>query len=70
VLAIAGASLVKQKPLPEECELPDVPATVELCEEPGAEFGEAVRSKRFALLWFIGLMAFTPGLTVMCAPSP
>ena len=28
-------------------------------------FKEAVTSKRFALLWFLGLMAFTPGLTVL-----
>ena len=36
----------------------------EVCDPPGAGFREAVSSKRFFLLWLMGLMVFTPGLTL------
>ena len=35
-----------------------------MCDPPGAGFREAVSSKRFFLLWLMGLMVFTPGLTL------
>lgn len=81
IISLAGASLIQQKPAPppaapepppppEECDVSIenvlVPtSSPEVCDAPGATFMQAVRSKRFALLWCIGLMAFTPGLTVL-----
>ena len=55
----------------DECEVDDemtkvetVTSPPEVCDPPGAGFREAVTSKRFALLWLMGLMVFTPGLTL------
>ena len=36
----------------------------EVCDPPGAGFREADGSKRFFLHWLMGLMVFTPGLTL------
>lgn len=76
--SLVGSLLIKAKPPvtvkeAENCELGETttpPANVpvsppEACEEPGATFKQAVTSRRFSLLWLIGLMAFTPGITVM-----
>ena len=69
----ATALPVAPEPLDEECEVDDVNAGTspiaisppEACDPPGADFMQAITSKRFALLWLLGLTAFTPGLTVL-----
>ena len=70
--SLAGAAFVKAKPpltVEEECDVTEnIIAPVsppEYCEAPGAEFGEAVRSARFRILWLVGLFAFMPGITMM-----
>jgi len=69
----ASALPTPPEPLDEECEVDDVNAGTspvaisppEACDPPGADFMQAITSKRFALLWLLGLTAFTPGLTVL-----
>ena len=71
-VSFTGSALLKAKPepvekadpLPEEGSSMASAADDEFGEKPSASFREAISSKRFALLWAIGLMAFTPGLTV------
>ena len=76
LVSLFGSSLIAQKPpapvlvTPDECDVSDENALIpvsppEVCEVPGATFREGVTSKRFAILWLIGLSAFTPGLTVL-----
>lgn len=67
-----GSLLIKARPPVEECEVTDDLAVAapadddsEFCEVPSATFKQAITSKRFAILWMIGLMAFTPGLTIL-----
>jgi len=66
-ISFAGSLLIKAKPPLEECEVVDVSTNVveDDCEPPSASFKQAITSRRFALLWSIGLMAFTPGLTLL-----
>ena len=75
-VAVSGAAMVKTKPVeapeeePDECDVDDEMNKAiafeppEVCDPPGAGFREAVSSKRFFLLWLMGLMVFTPGLTL------
>ncbi|GMH71860.1 hypothetical protein TL16_g05766 [Triparma laevis f. inornata] len=66
-----GSMLIKANPPVEECEVNEDLAVAtragdeEFCEVPSATFKQAITSKRFAILWLIGLMAFTPGLTIL-----
>jgi OFA family oxalate/formate antiporter-like MFS transporter len=71
-VSLTGALLIKAKPAIAEAAPTEEDGTAiaavtppETCDPPGAEFKEAVTSKRFALLWVLGLMAFTPGLTIL-----
>ena len=70
--ALTGAAFVKAKPelsSADECEVTEnvlgAVSPPEFCEAPGAEFGEAVASARFRILWLVGLFAFMPGITMM-----
>mmetsp|Transcript_49292 Transcript_49292/g.111844 ORF Transcript_49292/g.111844 Transcript_49292/m.111844 type:complete len:512 (-) Transcript_49292:370-1905(-) len=58
IVSLPGALLVK--PMPAAGAAAD--AQVEVAA--GAQFKEAVTSKRFALLWCVGFLAFVPGLTL------
>lgn len=42
-----------------------VTSSASSCEPPSATFRQAISSRRFLVLWSIGLMAFTPGLTIL-----
>ena len=64
VVSMFGALLIKQK----ETGLGAIRASLSRAKpdhKKGATFAEALKSRRFWLLWLIGFNAFTPGLTVM-----
>ena len=74
LVSITGSLLIKAKPAeaarPVECEANEddemVATTPPESSAPlGASFMEAMKSKRFWIMWILGLMAFTPGLTML-----
>jgi OFA family oxalate/formate antiporter-like MFS transporter len=69
--AVAASQVaVAAPPADEECDVAESMVAVpvsppEGCDPPGAGFTEAVRSRRFLVLWLLGLCTFTPGLTTL-----